>query len=150
MTSQSSKQAEELLDVIELAINKYTQKLRDNFIRTTVQEISSDYKYKVGINGADYYVISGCGMTFEVGEPVWVHVPNNDYKKAYICAAASTRQLTREIVTDVTDELLANYVLVKTLEASYVTIDALNNALNNYYTKDEVDALIAGGGNLDG
>lgn len=155
MNSQqtNNNSADDILDVIEMAIEKYTSKLRDNFIRTTVQEISSDYKYKVKINGADYNVISGCGMQFSAGESVWVHIPNGDYAKAYICASSTTRYIERETIVNVTEQLLANYVQMQVLQNSYLskseasstydTISSVNQKLNNYLTIASFNSAIA-------
>lgn len=151
-SQQTNNTADDILDVIEMAIEKYTSKLRDNFIRTTVQEISSDYKYKVKINGSDYNVISGCGMQFNVGESVWVHIPNGDYSKAFICASANTRYIERETIVNVTEQVLANYVTRQFLQVNYLTSsdissvyatkESVNNNLNNYLKITDYNTLI--------
>lgn len=110
MSNQKSDAADDILDVIEMGMAKAVSRLRDNFVRTTVKAVSSDFRYTVGINGADYNVVSGCGLEFSVGEQVWVHIPEGDYKKCYICAAATARHLHEEVVVDVTERILANYL----------------------------------------
>ena len=43
-------------------------------------------KFVVVINGNNYSVKNGTGIELERGTPVWVTVPDGDYKNAFICA----------------------------------------------------------------
>ena len=52
---------------------------------TVVTEINGD-KYKVNIDGVDYWIKDGIGLGLTVGMGVWVHVPNGKLGNAYICA----------------------------------------------------------------
>lgn len=44
-------------------------------------------KYQVSINGADYLVTNGVGIVANPGSAVWVHVPNQNFGKAFIIGA---------------------------------------------------------------
>ena len=95
MSNQNTNAADDILDVIEMGIKNYISRLKDNFVRTTVKAVSSDFNYyTVLINGADYKVISGCGIRFDPGDQVWVHIPEGDYKKAYISASAQPKYIS--------------------------------------------------------
>ena len=46
----------------------------------------SNGKYKVTINGNDYWVKDGVNISPTIGMPVWVHIPNGKYTQAFIMA----------------------------------------------------------------
>ena len=100
---------EQLLNVIEYAVDKKIADMRENFVRTAIKALASDYKYVVVINGSEYTVPSGLGLAFKTGDKVWVHIPYGDYKRAYICATATNYQISDQIVIDITDQVLVNY-----------------------------------------
>lgn len=151
MSDQRTNVADDILDVIEMAIEKKLARLRNNFVRTTIVEMTSDNSlYIVNINGANYSVYSGTGIEFQVGDAVWVHVPDGDYKKAYICAAAFKRDIFQEItssinmsVSDDVAKLLVNYPSSMYLQSNYMRTTDIQRMMNNYDTSDEVDNKLA-------
>ena len=151
MSDQRTNVADDILDVIEMAIEKKLARLRNNFVRTTIVEMTSDNSlYIVNINGANYSVYSGTGIEFQVGDAVWVHVPDGDYKKAYICAAAFKRDIFQEItssinmsVSDDVAKLLVNYPSSMYLQANYMRTTDIQRMMNNYDTSAEVDSKLA-------
>lgn len=48
--------------------------------------ITVPIEYKVSIDGTDYWLKVGTGITPIVGQSVWVHIPNGKYTNAYILA----------------------------------------------------------------
>ena len=100
---------ERLLDVIEYAVDKKIADMRENYVRTAIKALASEYKYVVVINGSEYTVPSGCGLVFSVGDKVWVHIPYGDYKRAYICATDTNRLAKDQAVIDITEQILVNY-----------------------------------------
>jgi hypothetical protein len=86
--------ADEVLNAIEYAIDKTTSNLRRNYVKTAIKYVSSDGKYTVTIDGADYTVPTGCGMKFVAGEKIWVHIPEGNLNNAYICASAEGKIIT--------------------------------------------------------
>lgn len=79
----------EILKAIEIIIDK---KLEKYAIVSDVQSIVTDVKndkYKVFINGSEYWVKCGFDTTsINIGTPVWVHLPNGNqnFKSAFIIA----------------------------------------------------------------
>lgn len=100
---------EQLLNVIEYAVDKKIADMRENFVRTAIKALASDYKYVVVINGSEYTVPSGCGLVFKKGDKVWVHIPYGDYKRAYICATDTNYLAKDQAVIDITEPVLVNY-----------------------------------------
>lgn len=76
---------EEILKSIELMLQKALEKHQTSDVASVVTEIKNN-KYKVTINGADYWVKDGVGIKPAVGTLVWIHVPNGQIGNAYISA----------------------------------------------------------------
>ena len=81
--------SDKLLETIDYAIERQTKDLRNNFVRATVLGTLPDNKYKVAINGVEYGLRSGNGLAYSAGDVVMVHIPNNDYNKAYILSSVT-------------------------------------------------------------
>lgn len=78
---------QEIIESINIIVNRSIQKLVNNDIATIVEEIDSTRgRYKVRINGVEKYVKDGVGISPIVGQSVWVHLPNGVLKDAYISA----------------------------------------------------------------
>lgn len=80
--------AEQILEAIQYGIDKAIQPFKRQDIIAVVKQIESD-RYIVSIDGKDYKLYNGVGIHLSVGDTVWVHAPNSDMKKAYICAKAN-------------------------------------------------------------
>lgn len=79
---------DEIKQAIRVTVQKEIQKLKSSVPRdvpSVVTAISGD-KYKVNIDGGDYWIKDGVGLGLTVGMGVWVHVPNGKLGNAYICA----------------------------------------------------------------
>lgn len=76
---------DEILKSIDIMVRKSIEQYQKLDVASVVTEIK-DNKYKVTIDGADYYVKDGVGINPVVGMSVWVHIPNSDMKNAYIAA----------------------------------------------------------------
>lgn len=84
--------ADMILNAVDYAIEKKMGNLKQNYVLTTIKATSASkkrYPYIVVINGSEYRVMNGLGVNFAVGDRVWVHIPDGDYSKAYICASAT-------------------------------------------------------------
>ena len=76
----------EIINTIDLLIEKRLSKLaisRD--IPSVVTDIDGD-TYIVNINGGKQKIKCGTNITLTKGSPIWVHVPNGDFSKAFILA----------------------------------------------------------------
>lgn len=89
MAEKRRSVSDDILDVIDYAVQRAIRDLKENFVRSSIKEATSDGKYIVSLFGADYTLQSGCGIAFTSGDRVWVHIPDNNYNHAYICASAS-------------------------------------------------------------
>ena len=79
---------DEIKQAIRVTVQKEIQKLKSSVPRdvpSVVTAISGD-KYKVNIDGGDYWVKDDIGLGLTVGMAVWVHVPNGKLGNAYVCA----------------------------------------------------------------
>ena len=77
---------DEIKQAIRVTVQKEIQKLKSKMTRdvpSVVTAISGD-KYKVDIDGMDYWVKDGIGLGLTVGMGVWVHVPNGKLGNAYV------------------------------------------------------------------
>lgn len=74
----------EIIKTIELLIDK---KLSSNpvDIPTVVLGVLKE-KYRVNVNGVDYYVSDGIMLHPAIGTKVWLHCPNGKIADAYIAA----------------------------------------------------------------
>lgn len=75
---------EEILNGIETIIQKAINRLDNRDASSVVLEIKNN-SYKVTINGADYWIKDGVGVTPAVGTSVWIYIPFGNIKNAYIC-----------------------------------------------------------------
>lgn len=76
---------EKIIQSIDLIVERSLEKYRQQDVSSVVTEIKNG-KYKVLINGADYYVKDGVCVNPNVGTSVWIHMPNGNIKDAYISA----------------------------------------------------------------
>lgn len=77
---------DKLIDTIETVVKRTLDKYKFNQdVACVVTEINGN-KYKVSIDGNDYWIKDGIGLGLTVGMGVWVHVPNGKLGNAYICA----------------------------------------------------------------
>lgn len=78
---------DEIIKTIEILVNKAIEKRTPSFdVTGAVLEIKGD-KYRVRINGSDYWLKDGVNINPTVGMSVWVRMPNNrNMNGAYICA----------------------------------------------------------------
>lgn len=77
---------DELIKTIEIIVNrKINNIVQSRDVATVVTDISGD-KYKVNIDGGDYWIKDGIGLGLTVGMGVWVYVPNGKLGNAYVCA----------------------------------------------------------------
>ena len=75
---------EELFKSIEILVEKYLEKRQiSRTVPSTVMGVSGD-KYKCNIDGAEYMLKNGSGVTLTNGTAVWVHIPQNKVNNAFI------------------------------------------------------------------
>ena len=74
----------EIIQAIDILIKKRLPVAQVD-IPTVILGTQGD-KYKVNIDGADYYVKDGIGLNPTAGTKVWVHLPNGKMNQAYIAA----------------------------------------------------------------
>lgn len=77
---------EEFLRTIESIlkenVNSHSQ---SHDISSVVTNIDHD-KYEVQINGSNYWVKNGVAISLEIGDHVWVHIPNGNMNEMFIMA----------------------------------------------------------------
>lgn len=67
---------EELIQTIDILIEKaFKRQSRGRDISATILEINAD-KYRVNIDGHDYWLKDGIGLGLKVGMPVWIRFVN--------------------------------------------------------------------------
>lgn len=79
--------SEDIFDTIDFAITKALKKYKKQDVMTSIKGISSG-KFIVEIDGKEYALHNGVGISLKVGDSVWVHLPNGNKQQAYICAKA--------------------------------------------------------------
>lgn len=77
---------DELIRTIEMIVNRKIGNIAQSRDVATVVTGISNGKYKVTINGDDYWVKDGVNISPTIGMAVWVHVPNGKYTQAFIMA----------------------------------------------------------------
>lgn len=69
---------DEIKQSIRMIVKKEIQNLNiSRDVTAVVMEIKGD-KYKVSINGADYWLKDGIGLNLSVGTQVWVRIVGNE------------------------------------------------------------------------
>ena len=137
--------SDKLLETIDYAIERQTKDLRNNFVRATVIGILPDKKYKVSINGAEYGLRSGNGLSYSSGDVVMVHIPNGDYNKAYILSSVTGSLKIDDSGIDID---LSKYVIKDDLTAGVYNIPVNSNQIA---TLNEITSLFAqSGGGVSG
>lgn len=76
---------EEIIKAINVIVEKNIEKYQLLDVPSVVTGVKNG-KYKVTINGAEYYVKDGVNINPAIGTLVWIHIPNGDIKNAYISA----------------------------------------------------------------
>ena len=77
---------QEIIQTVENIVNGHLKNINaSRDVPSVVTAISGD-KYKVNIDGGDYWVKDDIGLGLTVGMAVWVHVPNGKLGNAYVCA----------------------------------------------------------------
>lgn len=79
---------DELIRTIDIRINKIINKIasiKNRDVVAVVKEINGD-KYRVDIDGYNYWMKDGVGIALSVGSSVWVRIPEGKMSLAYICA----------------------------------------------------------------
>ena len=79
---------QEIIQTIKITVQKEIQKLKSSVPRDVPSVVTgiSGNKYKVNIDGGEYWIKDGIGLGLTVGMSVWVHVPNGKYTQAFIMA----------------------------------------------------------------
>lgn len=78
-----------LLKTIDYAIEKRTKYLSAMDTSGIVVAINSSGTYQVLMNDVEYELANGCGISFKVGDLVWVHSPNGDFNRKFIISSRS-------------------------------------------------------------
>ncbi len=81
-----------LLETIDYVVKQNMKNYIGNFVKSVVKAVNNG-KYTVSINGADYDLVCGVGVSLKAGDTVLVHIPNNQFKDAYICALLKSCKL---------------------------------------------------------
>lgn len=69
---------DEIINTIETIVNKYLSRLKIPRDVVSVVTAISGNKYKVNIDGADYWVKDGIGLNLTVGTQVWIRIVGNE------------------------------------------------------------------------
>jgi hypothetical protein len=77
---------EELLSAFESIAKKYIDASSAATEFASVVVSTSDGRYGIKYNGAEYMVTDGINLNPSVGTAVWVRMPNGSISNAYICA----------------------------------------------------------------
>ncbi len=77
--------SQDIFETISFAIDKIMQPYRNQDVMASIKNIQSG-KYIVQINGKEYALYDGVGLSLKIGDSVWVHKPNGNIHEAYICA----------------------------------------------------------------
>ena len=77
---------QEIYQTVENLVNGRLKNINTSIDVATVVTGISNGKYKVTINGNDYWVKDGVNISPTIGMAVWVHVPNGKYTQAFIMA----------------------------------------------------------------
>lgn len=86
----ASNVAKEILDAIQYGINMAIKPYENqDMVMTVIGKDQYSGKYICQKNGKQHYLYNGVGITINIGDTVWVHAPNSDMSKAYICAKAN-------------------------------------------------------------
>lgn len=77
-----------LLRTIDYAIDQKTKKFQTMDTSGLIVALpDNNGAYLVEINDAQYRIPNGSGIGFKVGDLVWVHCPNGDFKKKFIISS---------------------------------------------------------------
>ena len=88
--------ANEILEAIQYGIEIAMKPYKNQDVIMTVIGVD-DYskKYICLKNGRQYLLYDGVGIQINVGDTVWIRIPDNDMKKAYICAKANANAISK-------------------------------------------------------
>ena len=76
-----------ILKTIDYAIEKRTRELFNQDLSGVITGIKNDGNYVVLLQGEEYIVPNGCGISFKIGDLVWVHSPNGKFEKKFIISS---------------------------------------------------------------
>lgn len=76
-----------ILKTIDYAIDKKMEKVVRMDESAVIIGIEDNGLYKVLLQGKEYYVSNGSGISFKTGDLVWIHYPNGDFNKKYIISS---------------------------------------------------------------
>lgn len=80
----------EIIETIKLMVDKIIDSRNiSKDVESVILDISGDL-YTVMINGGKFNVPCGVNIPLEIGDWVWVHIPNADVKKAFILSKRVT------------------------------------------------------------
>lgn len=96
--------SDKIIDAIEKMVGQAVASSQNNDVRTAIMGVPSANQYTVMIGGAEYVVPSGIGITFSVGDLVWVHLPNGSITDAYIAACVTPKTISSSVVTSGTSQ----------------------------------------------
>ena len=69
---------EEIIKTVEIIVQKYMTKLKiSRDVVCVITDISGD-KYKINIDGTNYWVKDGIGLNLTVGTQVWIRIVGNE------------------------------------------------------------------------
>lgn len=76
---------DEIIKTIKMMVNKEIENQRNLSVASVVTEVKGE-KYKVIVDGAEYWVKDGVGISPTVGMAVWLYKPNGSVKQMFIMA----------------------------------------------------------------
>lgn len=76
-----------ILKTIDYAIDKKTKDLINQDMSGVIIGIKPDGNYSVLLQGQEYVIPNGCGISFKIGDLVWVHSPNGNFEKKFIISS---------------------------------------------------------------
>lgn len=66
-------------------LKRNSSNIQSRDIASIVININNN-KYEVQIDNVSYWIKNGVGVELNIGDPVWIHVPNGNIKEMFIMA----------------------------------------------------------------
>ena len=76
---------DEIIKTIKLMVDKEIENQKNLSVTSVVTEVKGN-KYKVIVDGAEYWVKDGVNINPTVGTPVWLYKPNGNINQMFIMA----------------------------------------------------------------